>query len=110
MASPPGLLLVLLGALGILLVTGLRSWRLPLSPSPSALGAHELRKNPALYTDFGTQLGRVGSDDPLRKPEVLAPAGGWDQLKAAMTSGADPQQGFKYRMRGQMDEQCCRCS
>ena len=83
--------------------------------SLSALGAHKLRKNPVLYTDFGTQLGRAGGDVPLRKPEVLAPAGGWDQLKAAVTSGADavyfgPQQGFKYRMRGQMDEQCCHCS
>ncbi len=26
---------------------------------------------------------------PLRKPEVLAPAGGWPQLRAAVENGAD---------------------
>ena len=74
-------------------------------------GLEELRKNPSLYENYGTQvspiseaLTQMNPNKLLRKPEVLSPAGGWDQMKAAVESGADAvyfglQQGFNARAR-----------
>ncbi|KAK3233263.1 Peptidase U32, variant 2 [Cymbomonas tetramitiformis] len=50
----------------------------------------DLRKNPALYSEaerqsWATEVRSGG----LIKPQVLAPAGGWPQLKAAVHNGAD---------------------
>lgn len=43
--------------------------------------------------DFGLGIAHINegstSAQPLRKPEVLAPAGGWPQLRAAVENGAD---------------------
>jgi hypothetical protein len=87
--------------------------------STAAAGAEEapdLRKNPQLYAGLAAagstaapDAGAVGTTGSLRgddaadwpaqlpaaptkqlhKPEVLAPAGGWPQLKAAVENGAD---------------------
>jgi len=60
----------------------------------SKIPAWKRRKNPDLYhnlEEFGSS-GAAKRDAlrPLqRKPELLAPAGGWPQLKAAVRSGAD---------------------
>lgn len=53
--------------------------------------AKVLRKNPRLYEkEHAPQpLSRVGHKRPLRKPEVLSPAGGWEQLRSAAENGAD---------------------
>jgi U32 family peptidase len=75
----------------------------------------ELRKNVGLYSEFGTEVGKqariesIAASSTLKsgklyKPEVLAPAGGWPQLKAAISNGADAvyfglQQGFNARAR-----------
>jgi hypothetical protein len=72
-----------------------------------------MRKNPQLYSALGAaaqqqgkQQGQQGQQEPaaaaaagapppppqqqpLVKPEVLAPAGGWPQLRAAVENGAD---------------------
>lgn len=49
-----------------------------------------LRKNPSIYTSPPTvDQTATQSIRPLRKPEVLAPAGGWNQLIAAAENGAD---------------------
>ena len=55
----------------------------------------KMRKNPDLYHEFGGEL----DDDVVyngqrrtrseKKPDVLAPAGGWPQLEAAIKNGAD---------------------
>ena len=79
----------------------------------------QLRKNVELYEKYG----RLGDADPPptppastsatpvavsspygAKPEVLAPAGGWPLLKAAVANGADAcyfglQEGFNARAR-----------
>ena len=96
----PGLLLVLL-----CFTRGLAFVRRPLSPLRQSAGlfAHEMRKNPSLYADFGAQLRRLDAT-PSKKPEVLAPAGGWEQLRVAVACGADAvyfglQQGFNARAR-----------
>jgi collagenase-like PrtC family protease len=49
----------------------------------------EMRKNTGLYLELqGAPIGAAGRN-LRRKPEVLAPAGGWEQAKAAVESGAD---------------------
>jgi putative protease len=52
-----------------------------------------LRKNPALYKedrkDATTRSDMLLSGGPLLKPEILAPAGGYEQLYAAAENGAD---------------------
>mmetsp|Transcript_51493 Transcript_51493/g.164674 ORF Transcript_51493/g.164674 Transcript_51493/m.164674 type:complete len:1020 (+) Transcript_51493:230-3289(+) len=53
----------------------------------------EARKNPDLYSSLerggsGATMGTVGPR-LAKKPEVLAPCGGWVQLKAAVENGAD---------------------
>ena len=74
--------------------------------STASEAATELRKNPALYSDAGgsgqpqqppasssaAETAVAPSQPPrgrLKKPEVLAPAGGWPQLRAAVACGAD---------------------
>ena len=57
-------------------------------------GEGDRRKNPSLYEEFGS-----GDDERKpskshrwkrrKKPDVLAPAGGWAQLEAAVKNGAD---------------------
>jgi collagenase-like PrtC family protease len=66
--------------------------RPPPPPPPSLLlrsagDAPELRKNPTLYAEAAPSTSAAGS--ALRKPQVLAPAGGWAQLRAAVACGAD---------------------
>lgn len=56
--------------------------------APSS-GKTVLRKNPALYRPTEQRDGREQDSRPSRKPEVLAPAGGWEQLRAAAENGAD---------------------
>eukprot|EP00889_Picochlorum_renovo_P003033 jgi/Picre1/30063/NNA_005434.t1 len=49
-----------------------------------------LRKNPAIYKKpTGLEEHIVPSGRTLKKPEVLAPAGGWPQLMSACENGAD---------------------
>ena len=92
----------------------------PLAASSTAVdpGDHQLRKNVELYEKYG----RLGPEEPMpsaavpvlaavsssspygAKPEVLSPAGGWPQLKAAVANGADAcyfglQEGFNARAR-----------
>lgn len=45
------------------------------------------RKNVGLFNEYGRDLS--GNAKELVKPEILAPAGGWNQLKAAVANGAD---------------------
>lgn len=55
------------------------------------------RKNPSLYEEFGGDERKVthhrvsapSSRKRRKKPDVLAPAGGWAQLEAAVKNGAD---------------------
>jgi len=48
------------------------------------------RKNPALYaTSSAAPAAPGGGRALLVKPEVLSPAGGWPQLRAAVENGAD---------------------
>lgn len=66
-----------------------------------------LRKNVDLYQIRAEELGFQGEQNThrvLTKPEVLAPAGGWPQLKAAVANGCDAcyfglQEGFNARAR-----------
>ena len=115
------------GAFGISLHTRLaaltRRRMPPLAASSAAVdpGDHQLRKNVELYEKYG----RLGPEEPMPsaavpvhaavaavsssspygvKPEVLSPAGGWPQLKAAVANGADAcyfglQEGFNARAR-----------
>ena len=60
------------------------------------------RKNVELYTSFGKQIEK--NKFQLTKPEILSPAGGWPQLKAAVAAGCDAvyfglQEGFNARAR-----------
>ena len=49
-----------------------------------------MRKNPSLYDEAAVAQVTGGKGrNPLKKPEVLSPAGGWAQLKAAVENGAD---------------------
>lgn len=51
-----------------------------------------LRKNPLLYKDHPRDAAAATAPPPTRpltKPEVLAPAGGWEQLRAAAENGAN---------------------
>lgn len=51
-----------------------------------------LRKNPSLYESSGTGECDAPLRKPtrlLKKPELLAPAGGWEQLMSAAENGAD---------------------
>ena len=49
-----------------------------------------LRKNPSIYESSSEPLDlQEPSNRILKKPEVLAPAGGWNQLIAAAENGAD---------------------
>ena len=66
----------------------------------------EKRKNVDLYKvlEEETLTGAREKKKRLFKPEVLAPAGGWPQVRAALTSGADAvyfglQEGFNARAR-----------
>lgn len=80
-----------------------------LAASMATSDSAEMRKNPSLYDSFGTAApftdAGAGSTSGLsRKPEVLSPAGGWDQMRAAVEGGADAvyfglQQGFNARAR-----------
>ena len=64
------------------------------SMESSTTGEGDRRKNPSLYEEFGP-----GGDERKpskshrwkrrKKPDVLAPAGGWAQLEAAAKNGAD---------------------
>lgn len=48
------------------------------------------RKSPALWRNDLQQPQQESSSPPvLRKPQVMAPAGGWPQVKAAVANGAD---------------------
>ena len=77
---------------------------------------HLLRKNVELYdqhkygtitaNDLASTNNRMKSSSSIygTKPEVLAPAGGWPQLRAAVANGADAcyfglQEGFNARAR-----------
>ena len=52
--------------------------------------AAKRRKNPTLYKDHhATAPPPPTTTRPLTKPEVLAPAGGWEQLRAAAENGAN---------------------
>ena len=56
----------------------------------SASDAGDLRKNPGLYQALGGASSVLSSTNlPATKPEILAPAGGWPQLRAAVQNGAD---------------------
>jgi len=51
-----------------------------------------LRKNPAIYKSPSPKAdveGSLNARRVLKKPEVLAPAGGWPQLMSAVENGAD---------------------
>ena len=70
----------------------------------SSTGDTELRKNAELYSAIGGSAATPANRRRLFKPEVLAPAGGWPQLKAAIANGADAvyfglQEGFNARAR-----------
>ncbi len=64
------------------------------SMESTTTGEGDRRKNPSLYEEFGS-----GDDERKpskshrwkrrKKPDVLAPAGGWAQLEAAVKNGAD---------------------
>eukprot|EP00959_Pyramimonas_sp_CCMP1952_P102595 2146102-Pyramimonas_sp.AAC.1 len=56
--------------------------------SLNAADGPEMRKNTNLYSELQVARGAAGRK-LLKKPEVLAPAGGWDQVRAAVESGAD---------------------
>ena len=70
-----------------------------------AADAPERRKMPDLYA--GLAVAQPSQFAPLhghKKPEVLAPVGGWPQLHAAVENGADAvyfglQSGFNARRR-----------
>ena len=49
----------------------------------------ESRKNPALYAETEGGVASKASYARRKKPQVLAPAGGWAQLRAAVACGAD---------------------
>ena len=58
----------------------------------SASDAGDRRKNPSLYQQevAVAAAGMFTTDSrPISKPEILAPAGGWPQLRAAVQNGAD---------------------
>ena len=67
-------------------------------PRPARVRAHapmanlelDARKNPDLYAPTASESSEENSFTPLsRPPTLLAPAGGWPQLTAAVNSGAD---------------------
>eukprot|EP00636_Phaeomonas_parva_P019277 CAMPEP_0118883032 /NCGR_PEP_ID=MMETSP1163-20130328/22176_1 /TAXON_ID=124430 /ORGANISM="Phaeomonas parva, Strain CCMP2877" /LENGTH=1096 /DNA_ID=CAMNT_0006820315 /DNA_START=59 /DNA_END=3349 /DNA_ORIENTATION=+ len=49
----------------------------------------ERRKNPEVYEDASGPDAAKRSLAALKRPQVLAPAGGWDQLRAAVANGCD---------------------
>ena len=63
----------------------------------TAAEASDKRKNPDLYDSSVSISDSLTSQNPgssggrvlLRKPEVLSPAGGWPQLRAAVQNGCD---------------------
>ena len=78
----------------------------------SAGDAPELRKNPTLYAGtaaIATPPSLAAASAPVaqrrKKPQVLAPAGGWPQLRAAIACGADAvyfgTDGFNARARAE---------
>ena len=86
----------------------------PLSLSFCSAGdAPELRKNPTLYAGAAADAtpplaappAGSAAQPPQRKPQVLAPAGGWPQLRAAIACGADAvyfgTDGFNARARAE---------
>ena len=88
-------------------------------PTVTDDSSHLLRKNIELYDKYGRlsdetipnpvgstlqTVGQSSSSPYGAKPEVLSPAGGWPQLKAAVSNGADAcyfglQEGFNARAR-----------
>lgn len=72
----------------------------------SPISDETFRKNEELYKkDIEvSQMKIIYNNKVVQKPEVLAPAGGWPQLKAAVANGADAvyfglQDGFNARAR-----------
>ena len=65
------------------------TWRLVRCVCRAAKEKKVLRKNPTLYKDHHAATAPPTTTRPLTKPEVLAPAGGWGQLRAAAENGAD---------------------
>jgi collagenase-like PrtC family protease len=60
-----------------------------LPPAQQQHQAVNRRKSPALWRNDLVQHDVTTSTIPLRKPQVMAPAGGWPQLQAAVANGAD---------------------
>ena len=54
-----------------------------------ALSSADRRKKPALYAETEVGVATAASQARRKKPQVLAPAGGWAQLRAAVACGAD---------------------
>lgn len=72
-----------------------------------------MRKNPELYTQLSQEDGTTLEQQRTRAPpEVLAPAGGWPQLKAAVQNGADAVyfgvEAFNARARYACSQRCSR--
>jgi putative protease len=76
---------------------------------PVNVPAERFRKNRALYTQLKKDVGAGGPavrQATARKPKILAPAGGWTQLRAAVAAGADAvyfgcNQGLNARARAE---------
>jgi collagenase-like PrtC family protease len=77
-----------------------RRTRVPPLRAAAADASAEKRKNPSLYDGSATAAADAGeSSTPsagpahgpreIVKPEILAPAGGWPQMRAAVEAGAD---------------------
>ena len=63
------------------------STKTPVKKAPRPPGTNVLRrKNPDLFDAASPEASPATA---LRKPEVMAPAGGWPQLRAAVANGAD---------------------
>ncbi|KAH8056917.1 collagenase [Aureococcus anophagefferens] len=63
------------------------STKTPVKKAPRPPGTNVLRrKNPDLFDAASPDATPAAA---LRKPEVMAPAGGWPQLRAAVANGAD---------------------
>jgi collagenase-like PrtC family protease len=106
-------LILSLNAFALLTHGYFNTWSPPLRTFLGPLGTADLRKNVGLYTEFGTEVAKprlesieyfATGSGKLYKPEVLSPAGGWPQLKAAIANGADAvyfglQEGFNARAR-----------
>jgi len=75
------------------------------SPTATATATNNNRKNADILSSTSIMTdGKSNRFSIKRKPEVLAPAGGWPQLRAAVNSGADAcyfglEEGFNARAR-----------